>query len=53
MFILKLKMQKNKLMYMNLGALMALTGYLMIKEHWTEEIDSVEFPYPNFLSQKK
>ena len=51
MFISELKMQKNKLTYMNLRALMALTGYLMIEKHWTEEITTVEFPYPNILRE--
>ena len=51
MFISELKMQKSKLTYMNLVALMALTGYLMIEKHWTEEIDTAEFPNPNIVRE--
>ena len=49
MFISELKMQKNKLTYMNLLALMALTGYLMLEKHCTEEIDTAEFPNPSII----
>ena len=51
MFISELKMQKNKLTYMNLLALMALTAYLMLEEHCTEEIDTFEFPNPSIIRE--
>ena len=51
MFISELKMQKNKLTYMNLLALMALTGYLMLEKHCTEEINTAEFPNPSIIRE--
>ena len=50
-FISELKMQKSKLTYMNLLALMALTGYLMLEEHCTEEIDTAKFPNPSIIRE--
>ena len=51
MIFSELKMQKNKLTYMNLLALMALTGYLMLEKHCTEEIDTFEFPNPSIIRE--
>ena len=51
MFISEHKMQKNKLTYMNLLALMALMGYLMMEKHCTEEIDTFDFPNPSIIRE--